>query len=153
MKRITSIFLILALVLSVFAGCGEKVGEIAGNVADVARAELENQVKALLEEYKLDVVEIRTTAGELNGSGKLQFFCGVLVQANSESVPQGCADALAKIFEDAGVQRQTGSKIESAYLTNKELSFKFSEFEAGKDYYLIYAYTSKLPSLSTAETK
>ena len=153
MKRMTSLFLILALVLTVFAGCGGKVGEIAGNVADAAKAELENQVKELLEEYKVDVLEIKTTAGELNGSGKLQFFCGVLVQANSESVLQGCVDALGKVFEDAGIQSQTGSKIESGYLTKKDLSFKFSEFEEGKDYYLIYAYTSRLPSLGTSETK
>ncbi len=153
MKRTLSLFLALILLLAALSGCGETVGEIAGNVAEAAKAELEKQVKNLLEEYKIDVIELKTTAGELNGSdGKLQFFCGVLVQANSESVLQGCADALGKVFEDAGVELQTGSQIESPYLEHKELSFKHTDFSDGKSYYLIYAYTSKLPTLKAPES-
>lgn len=152
MKHNLSMILILALMLTVFAGCGETVGEIAGSVADVAKAELEKQIKDLLEEYKVDVIELKTAVGELNGSdGKLQFFCGVLVEAKSETALQSCADALAKVFEDAGVQPQTGSKVDSPYLEHKEVTFKFSEFKDSKDYYLIYAYTSKLPTLNSAE--
>lgn len=153
MKRILVFFLISVLALGPFFGCGEKAGEIAGSVADAAKTELEEQVRELLEEYKVDVIELKTAAGELNGSGQTQFFCGMLVQANSESVLQSCADALGKVFEDAGVQPQTSSKIESEYLTNREISFKFTEFEDGKDYYLIYAYTSKLPSLSGSKNQ
>lgn len=153
MKRYLSLILALILTAVVFTGCGETVGEIAGNVADAAMEELETQVKEKLEEYKIDVVEIRTAIGKLNGSdGKNQFFCGALVKANSSTAPESCAEALGKLFEDAGFAVQTGSKIDSAYLEHKELSFKFSGFDSGETYYLIYAYTSKLPTLTTIET-
>lgn len=147
MKRCVAFLLALMLTATAFTGCSETVGEIAGNVADAAMEELENQVKAKLEEYKVDVVEIKTAVGKLNGSeGKSQFFCGVLVKAGSASGPESCAAALAKIFEDAGSTLQTGTKIESTYLEHKDLSFKGSNFEDGETYYLIYAYTSKLPT-------
>ena len=148
MKKYVCLVLVLMLVLSVFAGCSETVGEIAGNVADAAMEELESQVKAKLEEYKVDVVELKTAVGKLNGSdGKNQFFCGALVRSNSASGPESCAAALSKVFEDAGVTVQTGSKIASAYLEHKTLAFEHSDFDDGNTYYLIYAYTSKLPTL------
>lgn len=152
MKRFLSLVLVVALLLPGLVGCGDTVGEIAGNVADAAKAELEKQVQQLLDEYKVDVIEVKTAVGELNGSGKLQFFCGVLVTSNSTTLPQSCADALGKLFEDTGVVPQNGSKIDSDYLQHKDLSFQFSAFDDGRDYYLIYAYTSKLPSLTSSST-
>lgn len=153
MKKAFSVLLVLLLVLGTFAGCGEAVGEIAGNVADAAMKELENQVKSAFEEYKVDVIELKTAVGKLNGdSGDTQFFCAALVQSDNDAVPQSVADSLGKIFHDAGIMVQTGSKIESPYLEHKDLSFKFSDFGDGKTYYVVYAYTDKIPSLLPTET-
>ena len=78
-RKYISLVLALMLVLSLFTGC-EAVGQIAGSVADAAIAELETQIRAILEEYKMDVIELKTTAGKLNdGEGDIQFFCAVLV--------------------------------------------------------------------------
>ena len=142
--RVTAVLLVLALCVALLSGCSV-VGEIAGNVADAAMKELEAQIKSTVEEYKVDVVEVKSAVGKLNNESdsSLQFFCGVLVRSNSESLPSSGADALNKLFEQAGIQPQTGSKIESDLLTNKEISFKHTDFSAG-DYYLIWAYTSSL---------
>ena len=143
MKRILSVLLCLALVLAL-AGCGETVSDIAGNLLDAAKKELENQVKATLEKYKVSVVEIKTAAGHLNGEEKAnQFFCAALVQSNSESVPQSCADALGKVFGEASVHPQSTSKLDSPYLVHKEITFDHTDFSAG-NYYVIYVYSADI---------
>ena len=142
--RITALVLLLALLFTM-AGCGETVGEIAGNVADAAAKELEKQVKATLEEYRVEVIEIKSAVGKLNDNSdsELQFFCGVLVRSNSDTFPQSGAAALGKIFEESGINAQTKSKIDNDYLVNKDLSFKHTDFSDG-NYYLIWGYTSSL---------
>ncbi len=147
MKRILSLALCCVLALCALSGCGE----IAGNVADAAMEELENQVKSTLEENKLEVVEIKTAYGCLTGDGEHQFFLAALVRSQGEAVPQAAADALAKVFTDAGLAKQTESRIESQYLVEKTLEFDHSDFSGG-DYYLIFAYqgdlTAGMPSLT-----
>ena len=144
-QKFLCLLLALVMLTGILAGCGT-VGEIAGNVADVAKAELEKQVRAVLEEYKVDMVELRTTAGKLNdGEGSFQFFCAVLVRAENKALPQACADALANPFQDAGIMPQTGSTIESPYLVKKDLSYKFTGFDDGSTYYTIYVYSAVDP--------
>ena len=142
--RMSVIFLVFALCLSLLSGC-DVVGEIAGNVADAAMKELENQIKSTVEEYKVDVVEVKSAVGKLNNASDsdLQFFCGVLVRSNSNALPEGGADAVGKLFEQSGIQPQNGSEIRSELLTNKSISFKHTVFSDG-DYYLIWVYTSSL---------
>jgi len=149
MKKSIICLLALILVLGCLTGCGEAVGEIAGNVAEVAKAELEAQVKAAFQKYKVDVIEFKPLLGKLNGEdGTIQFFCAALVQSDSEAVPQDVADTLSKLFHDAGLTLQTGTEIENGYLEHKQLSYKFSGFEDGKTYYTVWCYTDKIPSLS-----
>lgn len=138
--RIPALVLVLLLMLS---GCSQTVGEIAGNVADAAVRELEVQVRQTLEEYKIDVLEVKSTAGKLNddNDSDLQFFCAVLVRSNSDALPRRCADALGKLFRQSGISTQTRSEIDSDYLVNKSLSFKHTDFSQG-NYYLIWVYTS-----------
>lgn len=142
--RFTALVLVLALLLGL-CGCSEAVGEIASNVADAAVKELEVQVKKTLEKYKVDVIEVKSAVGKLNNDSDsdLQFFCGVLVRSNSDSLPQSCASALGKLFEQAGVHGQTGSEVDSEYLVHKTITFKHTDFSSG-DYYLIWAYSSSL---------
>lgn len=152
-KRILSTLLALVLILCGLTGCGEAVGEIAGNVAEAAQAELETQVKAAFEKYKVDIIELKTAIGKLNGtSGDIQFFCAALVQSDSDAIPQDVADSLSKLFHDAGLDFQTGSQIENKYLEHKELRFKFSDFDASQTYYVVWCYTDKLPSLTGSES-
>ena len=142
--RFTALVLVLALLLAL-CGCSEAVSEIAGNVADAAVKELEVQIEKTLEKYKVDVIEVKSAVGKLNNDSDsdLQFFCGVLVRSNSDALPEGSVSALGNLFERAGVQRQTGSEIDSEYLVNKTISFNHTDFSTG-DYYLIWAYTSSL---------
>ncbi len=140
--KLFSLLLIAALLLSCLTGCST-VGEIAGNVADAAKKELENQVKAVVEEYKMEVVELKTLTGKLNDrAGDVQFFCAILVRAENTTIAQSCADALDKIFQDAGVMAQSGSRIESPYLTKKDLSYTFTGFDDGSNYVTVYVYTA-----------
>ena len=154
MKRILSLALVLAMALCLFAGCGDAVGDIAGNVASAAREELEKQVKAKFEEYKVDVVEMRTAFGDLNDEtdSASQIFCAVLVKSNSDALPQSCADALAHLFEESGVEYQTMSQVTNTHLVHKELSFKHEDFRSG-GYYVVWFYSSSLTGgLTSAET-
>ena len=148
-----SLLLALILAFSCLTGCST-VTDIAGNVADAAMKELETQIKDVLEEYKVQMVEFKTTAGKLNGTGnEIQFFCAVLIQADSDTTAKLCANALDGIFEETGVVPQTSSQIKSLYLEHKTLSYKHTDFSAG-NYYTIYVYSSNIaPDLSAVTGK
>ena len=149
-RKIWALFLALSLIFSL-AGCG-KVGEIADSVLDAAAAELKNQVKQVLEENKLDVLEIKTTFGKLNDSGsKYQFFIAALVKSNATGIPNAAADAMNRIFTEAGLNAQTTPKLENTHLVHKDITFKQTDFSAG-GYYVIWGYAAdlsiELPDLS-----
>lgn len=146
-KKIAALLCALVLIFAC-SGCGEVAGDIAGNVAEAAKAELEKQVKATFEKYKIEILDMKTTVGKLNGeSGDLQFFCAVLVQSDSDAVPQSVANALGKLFHDAGITAQSGTKVENTYLEHKELTYKSGIMEEGKTYYTVWCYTDRLPGL------
>lgn len=144
MKLFVLVFALVLLVSSL-AGCGDVVSDIAGNVVKAAMEELENQIRTTLDKHKVDVIELKTTAGKLNDEGgELQFYCAALVRSDSDAVPNAVAETLDKVFEEAAVQVQTGNKIESPHLVHKELSFQFTEFEESTTYYIIYFYSSDM---------
>ena len=146
-KKFLSFVLVFGLLLGL-AGCGDVAGEIAGNVAEAAKKELENQIKLTFEKYKIEILDMKTAVGKLNGdSSDVQFFCAVLVQSDSDALPKSAADTLSKLFHDAGVSVQTGAAIESAYLEHKSLAFKYDSFDSEKAYYTVWFYTDRLPSL------
>ena len=151
--KITVLLLVLSILLT-FSGCDGVVGEIAGNVADVAVKELEAQIKATIEEYKVEVIEIKSTVGKLDNdfSSSQQFFCGVLVRSNSDALPMSVATTLGKIFEETGCHPWHKSEIDNDHLENKTLTFKHTDFETG-DYYLIWGYTSSLTQKLTDALK
>ena len=140
--RIIALVLVLAFAL---CGCGDVVSDIAGNVADAAKQELEAQIKKTVEEYKVEVVEIKSAIGKLDNASESdqQFFCGVLVRSNSDALPQAAAVTLGKIFEEAGCHPWHKSEIDNDHLVNKKISFKHSDFSSG-DYFLIWGYTPSL---------
>ena len=146
-KRFVS--LLCALVLTVICcGCGEVAGDIAGNVVEAAKKELENQVRTTFEKDKVEVIELKTSVGKLNGSsGENQFFCAALVESDSDAIPQSVADNLAKIFHDAGITVQVGSQVEHSYLEHKTITYKYSDFAESKTYYTVWCYTDRLPGL------
>lgn len=150
-RKVFSLILAAALVFSL-CGCGGTVGEIASSVMDAAMKELKNQMVQLLEENKLEVVEVKTTFGQLNDSGsKYQFFIAALVKSNSTAVSQSTADALGKLFTEAGLTVQNASTLENSHLVHKDITFKHSDFSDG-NYYVIWAYAAdlsiELPDLS-----
>ncbi len=142
-RKILCLFLAVLITLSL-CGCGETAGQIADSVLDAAMAELKNQVKTLLEQNKLEVVEIKTAFGKLNDDGsKFQFFIAALVKANSAGGAQAAANAMDKLFTDAGLTAQTGSAFENGYLVHKDITFKQTDFSAG-GYYVIWGYAADL---------
>ena len=147
MKKFFAMMLALIMVLSLTA-CSEVASDIAGNVAEAAKKELENQIKQTFETYKIEILDMKSAVGKLNGDGEdLQFFCGVLVQSDSDAVPQSVADTLGKLFHDAGIQIQTGTDIENSYLEHKDLAYKDGIMVDGKTYYTVWCYTDRLPTL------
>ena len=151
-KKFAALLCALALVFAC-SGCGEVAGDIAGNVADAAKKELEKQIKATFETYKVEILDMKTAVGKLNGSGEdLQFFCAVLVQSDSDAIPQSAADTLGKLFHDAGIQIQTGTGIDNSYLEHKDLAYKADIMTDGKTYYTVWCYTDRLPSLEDLKT-
>ena len=136
--------LILVLIVSmILSSCG-KVGEIADSVLDAAAAELKNQVKQVLEENKLQVIEIKTTFGKLNDTGsKYQFFIAALVKSDATGIPNAAADGMNKIFTEAGLNAQTTPNLENSHLVHKEITFKHTDYTEG-EYYVIWGYMGDL---------
>lgn len=150
-RRLLCLFLAVLMTASLCA-CGGTAGQIADSVMDAAMTELKNQVKSLLEQNKLEVVELKTAFGKINDDGsKFQFFIAALVKSNSTDVPQSTADTMAKIFSDAGLTPQSESTLNNAHLVHKSITFKQTDFSAG-NYYVIWGYaadlTIELPDLS-----
>ena len=151
-RKFFCLFLAVLMTLSLCA-CGETAGQIADSVMDAAMTELKNQVKQLLEQNKLEVVEIKTAFGKLNDEGSsYQFFIAALVKSNATAVPQSTADAMNKLFSEAGLNAQSESSLQNQYLVHKEISFKQTDFSEG-NYYVIWGYaqdlTVELPDLSS----
>ena len=144
-KKFAALVLVIGLLCSL-AGCSV-VGEIAGNVAEAAKKELENQIRITFEKYQIEILDMKTAMGTLSDGSDSQFFCAVLVQSDSDAVPQTAADTLRKLFHDAGISIQTGAKIENSYLVHKDLSYSYESFEADKTYYTVWFYTDRLPTL------
>ena len=150
-RRLLALFLAVLMTLSL-CGCGETAGQIADSVMDAAMKELKNQVTQLLEKNKLEVVEVKTTFGQLNDDGgKYQFFIAALVKSNSTAVPQSTADTMGKLFSDAGLTWQNSASLDNSHLVHKEITFKHTDFSAG-NYYVIWGYAAdlsiELPDLS-----
>ena len=139
MRRIVSLLLAVCMLLSV-SGCAV-VGEIAGNVADAAVKELESQLKATLEKHKVEVVEVKTAFGHLNGEDEkeMQFFCAALIRSDSDTAAQTCATALDAIFEQTGFTAQTASQVTNSVLEHKTVVYDHSDFSGG-NYYTVYVY-------------
>ncbi len=149
MRRVCLVFLALTLVAGI-AGCST-VGELAGNVADAAVKELEQQVKDVMEQNKVEVVQMKTAFGKLNDEGgSLQLFCAVLLKAEKDTAVKNCEKALSAVFEEAGTVVQTAQKLENTHLVHKEITFDHSDFSDGT-YYVVYGYsgsvTGKLPDI------
>ena len=107
-----------------------------------------------MEEYKVEVVEIKSAIGKLDNAvdSDQQFFCGVLVRSNSDAIPQSIAATLGSIFDEAGCQPWHKSEIDNDHLVNKKISFKHTDFDSG-DHYLIWGYTSSLTQKLTGALK
>ena len=143
MKRSLFALLLIAVIVFSIRGCG-KLGQIFGKVTNAAVKELKNQVQQILEDRQLDVVEIKTAYGKLNDEGsKYQFFIAALVRADSESAPQSTANAIGKLFSQAGCTTQSESQLNNAHLIHKGITFKHTDFSEG-DYYVIWAYAADL---------
>ena len=131
---------ILAVVLALATLCGcSAVGEIAEGVKIAAMEELKNQLAAQLQKNKVEILQVKSTAGKLNDEGgKLQLFVAFLVRSENPQQLQSAAEALGESLGKTGFAPQTGAKVESPYLVHKQL-----EFDADKvteNSYLLYLY-------------
>ena len=67
-RKVVSLLLAVLMLGGILAGCN-MVNDIADSVVNAAKQELENQIKAKLEEQKVDAVELKTAFGKLNDEG------------------------------------------------------------------------------------
>ncbi len=151
MKKLICTLLALMIAVSCLFGCAN-VSQIAGNVADAAAKELENQLKTTLEKHKVEVVEVKTAFGKLSGEDEkaLQFFAAALIRCESETAAQTCATALDALFEQAGAMAQTESAVTHEALVHKTITYDHTDFSAG-NYYTVYVYSSSLLGNLTQE--
>ena len=139
MKRIIALLSAAVLCLGLFAGCGETTGKIASSVAEAARKELEVQVKAALEENKLEVIEIKTAFGKLNDTADSQYFIAALVRTEKTDIIKASLKGLDMVFTETGCIPETDSRIDSGLLVHKDLSYTRTDFTDGT-YFTVYAY-------------
>jgi outer membrane murein-binding lipoprotein Lpp len=139
MKKFISLLLAAVLCVTVFAGCSETTNKIASSVAEAARKELEVQVKAALEENKLEVIEIKTAFGKLNDTADNQYFIAALVRTEKTDLIEASLKGLDMVFTDTGCIPETDSKIDCEHLIHKDLSYQREDFTDGT-YFTVYAY-------------
>ena len=139
MKRIIALLSAAVLCLGLFTGCSETTGKIASSVAEAARKELEVQVKAALEEHKLEVIEIKTAFGKLNDTADNQYFIAALVRTEKTDLIEASLKGLDIVFTETGCIPETDSQIDCDLLVHKDLSFSRTDFTDGT-YYTVYAY-------------
>ena len=143
MKKWIALILALCCLAAALSGCND-IAAIAENVVKAAKEELVKQVRTTLEQYKVEVVEIKPLVGKLNDEGgQLQFFCAALIKANSEDLVQDCTEAIGKIFGNSGYMKQEGSKVESNLLVHKTLQYAHADLSGG-NYYTVYVYAADL---------
>lgn len=143
MRKLISLILLMALTACLLAGCGETTGKIAASVAEAAREELEVQVKAVLEEHKLEVIEIKTAFGKLNDTADNQYFIAALVRTENTDIIEASLSGLNKVFTDTGCLPESDSTIDSEHLVHKDLSYSRTDFSDGT-YYTVYGYLDDL---------
>ena len=143
MRKFISVILIIALTACLFAGCSSTANKIAGSVAEAAREELEVQLKAALEEHKLEVIEIKTAFGKLNDTADNQYFIAALVRTENTDIIDASLAGLKFVFTDTGCLPETNSTIDSEHLVHKDLSYSRTDFSDGT-YYTVYAYYDDL---------
>lgn len=137
-RKMIAVLLAISCAVGLFAGCGA-IGDVADEVLAAAKTELEKQIKAKVEEYKVEVVETKTAVGKINDDGKYQFYCAMLVKTNAESSAEDCAKAVGKLFGESGYVKQSGSDVVSDKLVHKTITYEHDDFEEG-NYYTIYVY-------------
>lgn len=141
---------IVAVILCVVLG-KDTVTDIAGGVLAAAKEELGDQIEEKLAEYKVEVVETKTTAGKLNDDGgELQFYCAALIRTNSEKSAKDCAEALKKLFGETGYQIQTEKVVESEHLVYKTLTYNHEDYSAG-NLYTVYVYADDVSEIIDLE--
>lgn len=150
-RKIIAIALIFACLSGLAVGCGEVASDITASVLEAARAELEAQVKAKIEEYKVTVVETKTAVGDINDSdAEYQFFFALLIQTDAEDSAAGCAAAVGKLFGEAGYMAQKDNFVSSEHLTKQFLTYKNSDYTAG-NYYTVYVYVEDITKVVDME--
>lgn len=143
-RKLIALILVAACVAGVAAGCGEIASDITANVLEAAKAELENQVKAKIEEYKVTVVETKTAVGNINDAdAEHQFFFALLIQTDSEDSAAACADAVGKLFGTSGYMAQSDKAVNSEYLTKQFLTYNTTDYKEG-NYYTVYVYVEDI---------
>ena len=117
MRKIISLFLILVLTACLFAGCSDTANQIASSVAQAARDELEAQVKKVLEENKLEVIEVKTAFGKLNNTAEAQLFVAALVRTEKTDIIEASLSGLNKLFTATGCMKPTAPSTAICWFT------------------------------------
>ncbi len=150
MRKLIGSLVILVVIVGVilcFVFGKDTVSDVAEKVMDAAKKELTEQIEEKLEEFGVEVVEVKPALGELNDDGgERQFFCAALVQTNSEDSAADCAKALKKVFGDADYMVQTDRKVEHDLLINKIITYKQKDFSEG-NYYTVYVYVEDIEDI------
>ena len=144
MKKCLALCLAAVLLLTGLSGCA-KIGSAAENAAETVKKEMEQKIRDTLEQYQVDMVEMKTAVGNLNGDSFLtvQFFGAILLRTKTEEYAQRCANALDKVFEETGYMLQTEQQVTHEYLKNKELFYDQTDF-SDWTYYTVYVYSTAI---------
>ena len=142
MKKFLVLLLVVVLVLVAIFGY-DRVSSAIKDTAQTVKTQMEKKIQETLEPYQVEMVEMKTVAGNLNGGNFLtvQFFGAILIRTQQESYAKVCADALGKVFNETGYVVQTEQDITHEYLQNKELAYDLSDF-SDATYYTVYVYSA-----------
>ncbi len=144
MKKYIALFLCAVLALGCLSGCQELVlgaVNLSQQAAQAAADTLKNQVVSLVNQHKVEVVEVKTAFGTIAEKADFgtEFLVAVLIRTESETAAQACAQALETVLKTTGYAVQEGQEIELELLCFQELSYDHEDFSDGT-YYTVYGY-------------
>lgn len=103
----------------------------------------ERLTTAIEEAQSVELIEVQSVYGKLNGNGNgIQYYGTVLVKTSSEDNVKEIVESLSDQYEELNYCIQESSAVQSKYLEHVTVEYEYSLMESEEEYYSIYFYVS-----------
>ncbi len=104
---------------------------------------IERLTTAIEEAQSVELIEVQSVYGKLNGNGNgIQYYGTVLVKTSSEDNVKEIVESLSDQYEELNYCIQESGAVQSKYLEHVTVEYEYSLMESEEEYYSIYFYVS-----------